>query len=797
MTGALAGLRVLDVSWGIAGPMTTMLLADQGADVVKVEPPGGDPFRSLSGARVWHRGKRSAVLDLRDAHDRATFLALTDRADVVVESFTPGVTRRLGIDYETVHARNPRLVYGSITGYGRDTRDAQRPAYDALVAARTGLHWEQRGWWGGTIERLAGREPAIPDLDVPDGAPQGAPRDGPLFPASYWPSLAACFIATSAVSAALRAREITGRGQLVETSLLQAALCLGLGSRQRVERPDAPGFVSWVPDARSPKGLFECADGRWVHHWVPNPRFVLGASAGETLRVPDDAATPRDDPTRIGMAPDELVVLLHYYPLMADAFRRFPADEWVRVAAQVGVVLQPVRSPEEALADPTLLADGCVTELDDPEVGRIRTVGLPYRMSETPGAIRRAAPRAGEHTDEVRVEATAPLRDRPAARDAPLRGPLDGVRVLDLGLAVAGPFGAQVLADLGADVVKVNALHDEWWHANHIAYSCNRGKRSIAVDLKNPRGLDVLHALVRDADVVMHNMRYDAAERLGVDYESLRRVNPALVYCHTRAFERGPRDGLPGNDQSGAALAGVEYEDGGCADGGRPIWSLTSMGDTGNGFLGAIGVIQALYHRERTGVGQFVDTSILYACLLNTSYAWTLADGTPGPRPRLDKMQLGLGPLYRLYQTADGWLCLAAVTDEHRDRLAKALGSALRDDLGAHLERVFRTRPAREWFELLDGHGVPCEVSSDSYAVEMFDDPELVDREWVVTYAHPLVGRLEQFGRVVDFSDTQPPIPRPPLVVGDHTREILTDAGLSTDEIDALVHDGVVRDGSR
>lgn len=797
MSGALDGLRVLDLSWGIAGPMTTMLLADQGADVVKIEPPGGDPFRSLSGARVWHRGKRSAVLDLHDARDRDTFVALAERADVLVESFTPGVTARLGVDYATLNARNPRLVYGSITGYGRGTRDEQRPAYDALVAARTGLHWEQRGWWGGTVERLAGREPAIPDLDVPDGAPQGAPRAGPLFPASSWPSLAACYLTTSAISAALRAREITGRGQLVETSLLQAALCLGLGSRQRVERPDAPGFVSWVPDARSPKGLFECADGRWVHHWVPNPRFVLGVSAGDTLRVPDDAAAPRDDPTRIGMAPEELVVLLHYYPLMADAFRRFPSDEWVRVGAEVGVVVQPVRSPEEALADPTLLADGCVVEVDDPEVGRIRTVGLPYQLSETPGAIRAAAPRAGEHTDEARAAANAPVRAHVVARDTTLCGPLDGVTVLDLGLAVAGPFGAQVLADLGADVVKVNALHDQWWHANHIAYSCNRGKRSIAVDLKDPRGLDVLHTLVRDADVVMHNMRYEAAERLRVDYESLRRVNPSLVYCHTRAFERGPRDGLPGNDQSGAALAGVEYEDGGCADGGRPIWSLTSMGDTGNGFLGAIGVIHALYHRERTGIGQFVDTSILYACLLNTSYAWALADGTPAPRPHLDAMQLGLGPLYRLYETADGWICLAAVTDEQRERLAKALGGELRDDPTPFLEDTFRTRATADWCDLLDVHGVPCERSSDTYALEMFDDAELVDREWVVTYEHPLVGKLEQFGRVFDFSDTQPPIPRAPLVVGDHTREILTDAGLSPAEIDALVRDGVVRDNTQ
>lgn len=221
------------------------------------------------------------------------------------------------------------------------------------------------------------------------------------------------------------------------------------------------------------------------------------------------------------------------------------------------------------------------------------------------------------------------------------------------------------------------------------------------------------------------------------------------------------------------------------------------MGDTGNGFLGAIGVIHALYHRERTGIGQFVDTSILYACLLNTSYAWALADGTPAPRPHLDAMQLGLGPLYRLYETADGWICLAAVTDEQRERLAKALGGELRDDPTPFLEDTFRTRATADWCDLLDVHGVPCERSSDTYALEMFDDAELVDREWVVTYEHPLVGKLEQFGRVFDFSDTQPPIPRAPLVVGDHTREILTDAGLSPAEIDALVRDGVVRDNTQ
>src|SRR5262249_3348394 len=155
--GVLEGIRVLDLSRGIAGPMTTMLLADHGADVTRIEPPGGDPFRAQSGDRVWGRGKQSAILDLRQAGDREHLLALASRADVMVERFSPGTTTRLGIDFATVERLNPRLVYCSITGYGRENRHAARPGYDALVMARTGLHWEQKGWPGGPMEHILDR----------------------------------------------------------------------------------------------------------------------------------------------------------------------------------------------------------------------------------------------------------------------------------------------------------------------------------------------------------------------------------------------------------------------------------------------------------------------------------------------------------------------------------------------------------------------------------------------------------------------------------------------------------------
>src|ERR1700677_1284171 len=393
MARAFEHLRVLDLSWGMAGRMTTMFLADNGADVVRIESPLGDPFSEQTGYRVWNRGKRSACIDLQSVEGRQQFDQLARAADVVVDSFSLGTTARLGIDHDALSALNPRIITCSITAYGEHPTHRDRPGYDGLVAARTGLLYDQKGRRGTAMEFINGRPGPYPEFGAPEGLVRGADRDGPIFPRTQWPSIGATYFATLGIAAALRARQISGRGQRVTTSLLQGALAASCLNWQRVENPDAPLY--WI-------GL--------------------------------DTAY-RDDPDRVSMESDGLLAGIFLYPQLEEAFKKFPSDQWVSAAEQAGLGMTTVRPPGEALADKSFLADGCVVEVDDPELGAIHHAGPLLEFSATPGAVAGPAPRPGQHTDEVLVEARSCLAAPTHALGSkePLAHPLAGVRGLDLG----------------------------------------------------------------------------------------------------------------------------------------------------------------------------------------------------------------------------------------------------------------------------------------------------------------------------------------------------------------------------
>jgi len=370
--GALDGVKILDLSWGIAGPLGVLLLAEQGADVIKVEPPGGDPFRAYSGYAVWNRSRRSVTIDLKTSRGLEAFLRLADDADVLVETFRPGVTDRLGIGYHALQERNPRLVYCSCPGYPEGHHLADRPGYDALVQASSGQQWEQPGW-----------------------------RMGPIFLHMPMPSMGACFLVPSGILAALVARESTARGQHVTTSLFQGALLYTTQIWQHVEKATA-GFHDLMGKSYPPgihqQMLFEVRDGEWVHSSVMSG-LTPTRSQDELLGLDD----PPDPMTFLTLAPEERE---RFTVARRAAYLHHDRDELVATFQEHNHAIEAVITMEEALGStgrphPQLVANGMVATVDDPELGRTTQVGVPINLHGTPGAIRGPQPLPGEHNREI------------------------------------------------------------------------------------------------------------------------------------------------------------------------------------------------------------------------------------------------------------------------------------------------------------------------------------------------------------------------------------------------------------
>jgi len=389
-------------------------------------------------------------------------------------------------------------------------------------------------------------------------------------------------------------------------------------------------------------------------------------------------------------------------------------------------------------------------------------------------------------------------------------GALDGVLLVDFGQYLAGPFGQMVIGDLGAEVIKVEPVTGDGMRlAGKPFFGCQRGKRSAAIDLKTPRGHDLALELIARADIVHHNMTAGVANKLGIGYADAKAVNPDVVYFNTWAYGlEGPLARFGGLDPLYQAAAGLEYEAGAVHTGNAPLYYRFGMTDAANAMLSVVGCLAALYHQRVTGEGQELWTSLLDGGAVFASDA-LLVDGEPAERPRLDRGQHGVDACYRLYETQDGWIQIAAVKESEWVALCGALGAPeLADDerfAVADLRREHRTqletllaprflgRTSVSWSHALDDAGVPNEIPLDTLGGEVvLHDADNVALGLVAEYEHPMMGVVRQFGSLVQFSDAPYTAERPPPLVGQHTREILEWLGHDAAEIDALHADNVI-----
>lgn len=747
MRPILDGIRIVDLTTGLAGPLATRILAEQGADVVKVEPPDGDPTRDRcpAGFAAWNRSKRGVSLDLSVPADRATLDTLLAVADVVVHDHTQAQARALGLDDESLAARHPRLVPAAVTGYPDGHPDEDRTADEWLVQARLGAMDEQQ-----------------------------ALRPGPMFIRLPFASHGAALLLAGGVVARLFERLGTAEGRPVRTSLLQAALAPAALYWQRAGDP--PEWLSRNTlrrdDHPSNLTIFECSD-RWLH--------VLGGFSLSSVVQEVLAEAGESELSAQG-------VTMQNRHRWAPIFRTRTVDEWCRLLWAAGVICVPVLDVGEVLGLEQARVNGYAVEVEDARFGRTVQAASPLTTTP-PTEVHGGAPWTPVPVEAVREAWTAgserTVPSRPVAGPVPTDG-LAGIRVLDLGSYVAGPLGGQCLADFGADVVKVEAPWGERGRAINQFTGSQRGKRSLGIDLRDERAQPLLRRLLAEADVVTHNIREGAARKLGIDEASVRAVNPNAVYVHATAYgDRGPWAAFGGFDPAATALGG--WTKGIVGPHGRPSWLRNSSMDTHTGLAVFLGGALGLYQRATTGHAGRVSTSLLAVAVSSTSESLLAGpDLQPTPITPVDDEQTGVSPHHRIYRVDPGWVAVAALTATQRKALLEVAGVDTEDALEVALAR----RAPVELVAALDAAGVPSERVAEGNRDAFFDrelaaGSRLVERTQTLPY-----GWFENPGGLWSDGAGVLRSRRPVPGVGEHTVEVLREAGCAESEIAAGLADG-------
>ena len=633
MPSTLDGITILDLSTGAAAALCTMLLSDQGARVIRIVEPAAPAFRD-GGFIIWDRGKERLVLDL-DPKDGTTaeaanFRKLVAGADVLVEDFAPSSERQGLIDAKWLARINPRLVSCSITAYGKRGALKDEPPIEDLVLARMGV-----------LGGLPGFRPAPVHLVHP------------------LPNVGAAVLACLGIAAALLAREQTGRGRTVETSLMAGAL---LYHPKVVAEHLEPHVFQTHPAGSAPfYSVYECADGEWVQLGCVHVRFI--AVAAELMGIGDLIAEPRFADGTGGKTPaDEEELRAAVAKVIAEKTRA----EWVTAFEAADVPFAPAQQIEDGMADPQVIHNEMVVTLQDPARGPVAQMGVPIVFSETPGRIR--GPRAAEATDVV-LDAVRPAPATESGEPDP--PPLAGLRILEITNLIAGPTGGRLLADLGADVIKLEPLGGDLSRpiGRTYFYNLNFNKRSVSVDTSSTAGKEAVQRIAASADALLANLRPGATERMGIGPA----INPRLIETHLTGYGRtGPYAHRPGIDPLAQALMGMSWAQGGPEN--TPVFpAQLAPTDYTNGALGAFGTVLAIFARTRHGIVQRVDGNLLNSAALLSS-AWFSAYAGRPERPLADREQYGLNPFHRLFRLRDGWIYVAAEGQAQRRALCNVAG---------------------------------------------------------------------------------------------------------------------------
>lgn len=812
MDRPLSHIRVLDFGQYLAGPLVGMMLADLGAEVIRIDPPGGprwtDPaFDMLS------RGKRSLVLDLKSEEGLKTARSLIARSDVLIENFRPGVMERLGLGPAHLREISPTLVSLSLPGFAStDPELRDLAAWEAVIAARTGQFTDM-----GLNRRLMGVNPSFTPLGLAS-------------------AYGAAFGAMS-VLFALNARERMG-GDHIEVPLA-SALFEGLvynceqiedyperyksPREQELERRQRLGLPNNLTFDQLSEFLdpfyrtYECADGRGFYvvacSIVTHPRRVL-----EVLGLADLLGDLPDFDAYLDKADWPADWALRSYPVgagdrarlssaMKEAFLTRPSHEWESLFGAAKAPATAQRSTQEWLRDPHALQSESIVEVMDPRHGRMRQMGNVCWLSDDRESVKK---RPGPEPDEMRPDLPGLLGEPPKnGSRAEARGWLEGLKVLDLTNVIAGPTVGSTVARFGADITHVQPVTPsvDPWNAVVFGLQANRGKRSILLNLRTDEGREVLWKLASQAEIITMNGTDEQRLALGLDEHRLAEINPRLILVQLDAFGaplRGTKSDHLGYDDLAQAATGVMTRFGG---GARTPEEHAHFGtiDVLAGFCACVALGAALERLKKTGRGGIARASLASAGqMIQTQFMYDFAGRAPFDEPT-GRSAIGWGPCYRCFQAADGWMFFAA-PGERKSALQKMPEPEMLFDLEDNaleeeLALRFAAQPIEYWVQLFSGTAaaaVPLgSLHSTRDAALQIESRGPIDLNsgtfsTVRHDRHPM-------GRWVDLvapnavrpDNARITVPGPAPKYGAHTRELLTEIGFNATEIDEMILKGI------
>jgi crotonobetainyl-CoA:carnitine CoA-transferase CaiB-like acyl-CoA transferase len=657
-------------------------------------------------------------------------------------------------------------------------------------------------------------------------------REGPTYVAVRAASWAASQAAVRGILGALRVRARSGRGQWVQTSVLQGMMVYDSPRQMNVSftRRDPERFPPASADRQRLPTLgyipVRTKDGRWLQHANIMARLLLAhlraIGLGWVLEDERFKTTPN-------LTEENREILRE---LILERMQEKTLDEWMDIYVKDGnIAAEPFLYTAEAMQHPQFVHNRHVVEINDPRVGPMKIVGLLADLADTPGEVGGPAPDLGQHTEEVLagMAEREPVSIGGGASNGGGNGhvpshPLEDVTVLDFSVVHAGPYGAAMIADLGARVIKVDATPERDQARQNVRGGFNftniktsNGKECIQVDLQTDEGKEFIHKLIAKADVLLHNFRPGAPDRLGIDYETCKRINPRLIHVYVGAYgATGPHSRRPGAHPIPGALFGGALRQAGRAmppptyqpmtmdeikETSRRMMRANEGNPDPNSSQGVgTAIMLGLWDRERTGRGQAIQVTMMCAnAWANHDEAYDYVGRPPYAIP--DAECYGLHALYRLYPAKEGWVFLACLFEEEWAKFCQTVGRpdllgdprfapAARqghdEELITQLSQLFATRPAVEWEELLTPQDVACVRVTDTEIEEFFlDDPHARDNELVVEVEDesPRYGKYIRPGGIVHFSETSGRY-RAASYGGQHTRAIMQEMGYSDEQID-------------